>query len=171
VRGLVDDGHKVLVFGNYTAPLMEIREEFGDAAVMITGEVSERDRKAAKDRFQDDPSVKVFVGGLKSAGEGITLTAADKVVFLDMDWVPDAHRQAQDRAIRNGQRKSVDVYYMVARLKEKGVPNVDDALKAVHDAKNANYGGLFGDVSSKASHEIVWDELMRMVKGKAVLTP
>jgi SNF2 family DNA or RNA helicase len=38
-----------------------------------------------------------FVGTISKAGESITLTRADTVIFVDRDWVPGVNRQAEDR--------------------------------------------------------------------------
>jgi hypothetical protein len=66
------------------------------------------------DRFQNDPSVRVFVANLIAGGVGLNLTAARQVVFNDLDWVPANHWQAEDRAYRIGQQSTVNVTYFAA---------------------------------------------------------
>ena len=55
--------------------------------------------------------VKVFVGNIKAAGTGITLTSGEAVVMNDLSFLPSDHSQAEDRAYRYGQKNSVLVYY------------------------------------------------------------
>ena len=63
------------------------------------------------DKFQTDDKVKVFVGNIKAAGVGLTLTAAETVIMNDLSFLPSDHSQAEDRAYRYGQKNTVVVYY------------------------------------------------------------
>ncbi|MFM1881711.1 MAG: hypothetical protein RJA05_120 [Planctomycetota bacterium] len=114
VRGALDQGEKVIVFTGFDAPARSIAEAFGDEAVLLTGATPPEQRQKLVDRFQQDPNVRVFVSNLVAGGTGLTLTAATQVVFNDLDWVPANHWQAEDRAYRIGQRRIVQVTYMVA---------------------------------------------------------
>lgn len=114
VQGVIDQGEKAIVFTGFDAPAKEIQKAFGDEAVLLTGSTPSDRRQELVDRFQNDPQVKVFVSNLVAGGTGITLTAATQVVFNDLDWVPAHHWQAEDRAYRIGQTKTVNVTYMVA---------------------------------------------------------
>ena len=72
--------------------------------------------KKAIDKFQKNKTVKVFLGGMKSAGVGITLTSASNVLFIDYSWVPADHDQAADRIHRIGQKaKNVTIYQLFAQ--------------------------------------------------------
>ena len=114
VQGAIEQGEKAIVFTGFDAPAKELQKAFGDEAVLLTGSTPADRRQELVDRFQNDPNVKVFVSNLVAGGTGITLTAATQVVFNDLDWVPAHHWQAEDRAYRIGQTRTVNVTYMVA---------------------------------------------------------
>ena len=115
VQGAVDQGEKVLVFTGFTNPGRRFMRHFGDQAVAVTGKTPVNQRQEQIDRFQEDESVRVYVGQIHAGGTGVNLTAARQVVFNDLDWVPANHWQAEDRAHRIGQAGTVNVTYMVAR--------------------------------------------------------
>ena len=104
---------KVIIFCNFTKSLETIVEHFGKVAVRLDGQMSKIQRQDAVDRFQEDEKVKVFVGNIKAAGVGITLTAAEVVIMNDLSFVPAEHAQAEDRAYRYGQKSNVSVYYPI----------------------------------------------------------
>jgi non-specific serine/threonine protein kinase len=113
---IVARGHKVLVFSQFVRMLKLIETQLqaeGHQYEMLTGHT--RDRQACVERFQNDPSVKVFLISLKAGGFGLNLTAADYVFLYDPWWNPAAERQAIDRAHRIGQDKNVFVYKMITR--------------------------------------------------------
>jgi len=106
IEEATEGDRKTIVFSVYNAPLEALKAKLGDAAVILTGKVDEEGRKEAVDRFMEDPGCKVFLGGLKAAGAGLTLTAASSVVFLDFSWVPSDHEQGLNRIHRPGQEAS-----------------------------------------------------------------
>ena len=85
----------------------------GIKAVLHRGGLSQDEKQASVDSFQNDPSVRVFVGSIQASGVGITLTAASHVIFAELDWVPGNVTQAEDRCHRIGQRDSVLVQHLV----------------------------------------------------------
>jgi SWI/SNF-related matrix-associated actin-dependent regulator 1 of chromatin subfamily A len=81
--------------------------------VQFDGRVDQKERDARVARFQTDKSVRVFVGSIRAAGLGLTLTAASVVLFAELDWTPAAMVQAEDRLHRIGQKDSVLVHHLV----------------------------------------------------------
>jgi hypothetical protein len=139
---LTDDligGQKVIIFSCFMEPMRQISEYYGDRCVTVNGEVSRADRKEAMERFNEDDSCRIFVGGIRSAGEGLTLNAASAVVFNDYDFLPDKHKQAHDRCYRIGQDKPVTVYQM----RGKGLW-IDDFHHSIHGHKNDLNSKVFG---------------------------
>lgn len=116
ISDIIDSGEKVVVFSVYNDPLERLKEKFGTQAVLLTGKTNSEERKKAIDKFQKNKTVKVFLGGMKSAGVGITLTSASNVLFIDYSWVPADHDQAADRIHRIGQKaKNVTIYQLFAQ--------------------------------------------------------
>lgn len=114
IKDMLDSVEKVIVFAHHHDVIDGLQaglSEFGCATV--TGQTPEADRQAAVDRFQTDPGCRVFLGNIKAAGVGLTLTAASTVVFVEQDWTPGWMAQAEDRAHRIGQTESVLVQYLV----------------------------------------------------------
>ena len=110
---IIEQGKKVIIFCNFTHSLEIIYNHFGKAAVRLDGSMSKLQRQDAVDRFQEDEKVKVFVGNIKAAGVGITLTAAEAVIMNDLSFLPSDHSQSEDRAYRYGQKNNVLVYYPI----------------------------------------------------------
>jgi SWI/SNF-related matrix-associated actin-dependent regulator 1 of chromatin subfamily A len=75
--------------------------------------MTDKQKQMSVDRFQEDDSCMVFVGQIKAAGVGLTLTKAEIVIMNSLDWVPGTHEQAEDRAYRIGQKETVNIYYML----------------------------------------------------------
>jgi SWI/SNF-related matrix-associated actin-dependent regulator 1 of chromatin subfamily A len=87
----------------------------------LDGSCNKVKRQYAVDQFQENEKVKVFVGNLKAAGVGLTLTAAEVVIMNDLSFVPAEHAQAEDRAYRYGQKNNVLVYYPLYENTIEGV--------------------------------------------------
>ena len=83
--------------------------------------MSDRQKNESVLRFQMDPAVRVFIGQITAAGTGLTLTAANTVLFAELDWVPGNVTQAEDRCHRMGQRDTVRVLHVVLRNSVDGM--------------------------------------------------
>jgi SWI/SNF-related matrix-associated actin-dependent regulator 1 of chromatin subfamily A len=92
--------------------IMEGLADAGISAVQLTGKSSQFDRQNAVDGFQAG-KYRVFVGSIKAAGVGLTLTASSHVIFAELDWVPGNVSQAEDRVHRIGQQESVFIEHLV----------------------------------------------------------
>jgi hypothetical protein len=110
-ENIIEQGKKVIIFTNFTDSLRTIYNHFGKSAVYLDGSCSKPHRQKSVDDFQENDKIKVFVGNLKAAGVGITLTAAEAVIMNDLSFVPAEHAQAEDRSHRIGQKNSTSVYY------------------------------------------------------------
>ncbi len=116
LREVLEEGHKALVFSQFTSLLALVREEFDRQGITYEYlDGSTRDRKQRVARFQTDGDCPVFLISLKAGGVGLNLTAADYVFILDPWWNPAVEAQAVDRAHRIGQSKRVFAYRLIAR--------------------------------------------------------
>ena len=112
---VLEEGHKCLVFSQFTSLLALLRTRLDDERVAyeyLDGQT--RDRESRVRRFQDDPACGVFLISLKAGGLGLNLTAAEYVFLLDPWWNPAVEAQAIDRAHRIGQARHVFAYRLIA---------------------------------------------------------
>lgn len=130
---LFEKGHKVLVFSQFKTQL-DILEDYCRELrkwdiCRIDGGVSQEDRQAQIEEFNNNPDMRIFLLSTRAGGQGINLASADTVVLFDSDWNPQQDLQAQDRCHRIGQTRPVVVY----RLATKGT--VEEELLMSADAK------------------------------------
>ena len=130
----LEQGKKVIVFTNFTMSLDMLHEKYKKNSVTLDGRMNKDKRQENVDRFQNDDKIKVFIGNIKAAGVGITLTAAEVVIMNDLSFVPADHSQGEDRAYRYGQKNSVLVYYPVfENTVEKIIYNILQKKKGIID--------------------------------------
>jgi superfamily II DNA or RNA helicase len=116
IEEIVEEGHKALVFSQFTSFLALVRSRLDEAKIpyeYLDG--STRDREARVEAFQGSEGGRVFLISLKAGGLGLNLTAAEYVFLLDPWWNPAVEAQAIDRAHRIGQTQQVFAYRLVAR--------------------------------------------------------
>jgi SWI/SNF-related matrix-associated actin-dependent regulator 1 of chromatin subfamily A len=115
VRNVFANGiQKLVLFAHHINVLDGLRaglDEFNPA--IIVGSTTPEDRQGQVDRFQEDGSCRLFLGSLKAAGVGLTLTAASHVVMAEADYNPSVNNQAEDRTHRKGQMNSVLIQYIL----------------------------------------------------------
>jgi superfamily II DNA or RNA helicase len=150
------DGHKALVFSQWTSLLDLVEPHLEQAGVRFTRlDGSTRDRGAVVSTFQDPAGPSVLLASLKAGGTGLNLTAADHVFLLDPWWNPAAEDQAADRAHRIGQDRPVIVYRMVAR------DTVEERILALQEKKRGLADVALGDASGAAA--ITREELLALL--------
>lgn len=123
IKETLDSKDKIVVFAHHKEVVNGLYEAFKDIAVKLDGSTNMEDRQQAVDKFQSDPKTKLFIGSILASGTGITLTASDHCIFVEMDWTPSNMSQAEDRLHRIGQHNNVTVQYIV-------VDNSIDAMVA-----------------------------------------
>lgn len=156
VGDVVAEGHRVLVFSQFTRFLTAARERLvgaGHEVCYLDGRTRRRDDVVARFRSGTAP---VFLVSLKAGGTGLTLTEADYCVVLDPWWNPATEGQAVDRAHRIGQTRPVVVYRLVAR------DTIEEKVMALKAAKAGLAASLL-DGEDLASAALTADDLRALV--------
>lgn len=156
-ENIIEQGKKVIIFTNFTDSLNQIAEHFGKQAVKLDGSMGKPERQMSVDKFQEDENVKVFVGNIKAAGVGITLTSAEAVIMNDLSFVPSDHSQAEDRAYRYGQKNNVLVYYPIFENTIEGI--IYDILKS----KKNVFETVMGDNEGRGD---IVEEILNMINAR-----
>jgi superfamily II DNA or RNA helicase len=157
---IVDDGHRVLVFSQFTALLALLRADLERqqiAHAYLDGSMPARARQAEVDRFQADAAIPVFLISLKAGGTGLNLTGADTVIHFDPWWNPAAEAQATDRAHRIGQTRVVTSYKLIAS------GTVEEKVLALQDEKRALLAGVF-EASDAAAAKLSLADLTSLLR-------
>ena len=155
-ENIIDQGKKVIIFTNFTDTLQTIYQHFGKQAVYLDGSCSNAMRQQAVDQFQNDDKIKVFVGNLKAAGVGLTLTSAEAVIMNDLSFVPAEHAQAEDRAYRYGQKSNVLVYYPLFEN------TIEGSIYDILNRKKEIIRTVMGDEITHSTGDIV-EEILTLI--------
>lgn len=108
IKDALENSPKVVVFAHHTdvvEALLSGLAEFNP--VRVVGADKPEARQASVVRFQNESECRVFVGNIKAAGVGLTLTASSHVIFVESSWTPSDIQQCADRCHRIGQKNSV----------------------------------------------------------------
>ena len=131
---------------------------------MVDGRTSGMARFKTEAAFQNG-EIEVFIGGINAAGEAITLTRADTVIFVEMDWVPAALLQAEDRIHRVGQKANCLVLHLIAKFEGDApwatLQNLDVSLIDIIGSKMDRIGSVLDEDQSN---------LVDIKVGSAVIT-
>jgi SNF2 family DNA or RNA helicase len=139
----IDDGHRLLVFSQFTSLLGLLRDELDKQEITfcyLDGSTPQKQRQAEVDRYNNSPDIPVFLISLKAGGTGLNLTGADTVVHFDPWWNPAAEAQATDRAHRIGQTKVVTSYKLICSgtVEEKVMMLQDEKRRLLADVFEAS---------------------------------
>lgn len=111
---LEETDEKLVVMAHHKKAIKVLKKHITAKSVVVDGSVRGEKRQAAVDQFQRDASTRVFIGNIKAAGVGLTLTAASTMVIAELPWRPADLTQAIARINRIGQTETAFVYYMIA---------------------------------------------------------
>jgi SNF2 family DNA or RNA helicase len=150
VAEVLEEGHKVLVYSQFTQLLAYVRQLMDDSEIpyaYLDGKT--RNRGEVVERFQTDPECNVFLISLKAGGVGLNLTAAGYVFLLDPWWNPAVEAQAIDRTHRIGQTQPVMAYRLIAQdTVEEKLLELQSAKRKLADALLEGEGQALRDLTA-----------------------
>lgn len=132
---------KRVVFGLHIEPLEYIHNymwKHGYDFVLVNGNTPERERQEAVHRFMNDPKCVGFVGNIKVAGVGLTLTESSEIDMFESDWSPAGNAQAIKRVHRYGQRNDVRARFITL------AKSIDEAVNRIVAGKTASIAQIEG---------------------------
>lgn len=150
-------GEKAVVFSYVIEPLTRLQRRLSRKPSLIgnellIGSMSLEERGLALKRFKSDPVCNVLLASTRVASEGLTLTEANHVMFVNRWWNPSSNAQARDRVVRIGQSKSVSVISFTCR------GTVEERLDGLLEEKALTFDELI-EALSKSAEEA--EELFR----------
>jgi SWI/SNF-related matrix-associated actin-dependent regulator 1 of chromatin subfamily A len=157
IADFLASGEPLVVFAEHVATQRAVLERF-PGSEHILGADSTPNRQAAVDAFQREDGPQLIVCSMKAASQGITLTRASNVAFLELDWTPARHDQAEDRLHRIGQESAVTAWYLLA-------PNtIDETMAELLERKRSLIDAVTdGQVRDE---ERLVDAVIRELRGK-----
>jgi SNF2 family DNA or RNA helicase len=118
---------------------------------------SSKNRMAIVKRFNEDPTIPVFLVSLKAGGSGLNLVGADTVIHYDMWWNPAVESQATDRVHRIGQKNSVSAYKLVT------LNSIEEKIVELQNRKR----GIVKKIVScdeEAIAKLTWEEVLELLQ-------
>ncbi|KAI5067502.1 hypothetical protein GOP47_0018030 [Adiantum capillus-veneris] len=112
---------KLLIFSQFIKTMELVAELLPKKfkVAMIKGQDRLEERQRTIEEFNESGGTSILLASLTACGEGINLTGASRVVFLDMHWNPARMKQAVARAFRIGQTRVVHTYWLIASVEKE----------------------------------------------------
>jgi hypothetical protein len=137
IHDFLCSGERLVLFAHHREIQRAVLERF-PSALHILGADHPRAREQALEAFQHcvGDERRLIVCSMAVASEGITLTRSSNVAFLELDWTPAKHDQAEDRCHRIGQKDAVNAWYLLA------AETIDETIGALLERKRAVIGAI-----------------------------
>jgi SWI/SNF-related matrix-associated actin-dependent regulator 1 of chromatin subfamily A len=146
IHDFLASGEPLVVFARHVEVQHAVVERFPHALTLL-GRDDAAARDAAVRAFQAPDGPQLIVGATRVAGQGITLTRASNVAFLELEWTPAMLDQAEDRCHRIGQRDAVTAWYLLAagtidETMARLIQRKREVVAAVTDGRRLDGDGL-----------------------------
>jgi len=173
VRNVRAEGHKALVFSQFTSEVYGVRRLAQALAefrpIVYTGDMSASQKQEAIQRFESDPDSGLLVLSLRAGGVGLNLQRASYVFHFDRWWNPAVEVQAEDRSHRIGQTRGVTVYKYICEN------TIEERIHEILLSKKALFDEYVDDVCLDLTQRLSEDELFGLFdvappKRKAVVS-
>ena len=147
-----DSDEKAIVFSYLLRPLRLLnqrlsRHQPGLSVLSLTGEMTGEERSRVIRRFKSDDTLVALLCSSRVGGEGLTLTEANHVIFLNEWWNPSANAQARDRVVRLGQERIVHVHRFRCR------DTVEELLDAILESKEHTFASIVNALATEVRLE------------------
>lgn len=167
---LKTDGHRVLIFSQFTM-VLDVLEEYlairGQTFLRLDGSTPVTERQSLINQYTQDPSIFIFLLSTRAGGLGINLTAADTVIIHDIDFNPYNDKQAEDRCHRVGQTKPVSIIRLLSEgTIEEGMYEI--AQEKLHLEQQITGGGENENADKKSVIKLLKMTISQDVHNKSL---
>lgn len=156
---LEESGGKIVLFAVHKKVIRFLEERYKGKCVVVDGSVKGKHRRQAFYAFKHDKSIRVFIGNIRAAGVGWNATSASTVAFIELDWVPGNHIQAEDRIHRIGQKFRSFIYYLVAH------DTIEEYLCKLLQKKQETLDAVLDDGKVDMKFDLL-DQLIKITTGR-----
>jgi len=171
IQNVVNNRGSAVVFCAHRAASAVLRSKLsllGISSNLVDGRTSATKRLHLEDQFQAG-KFDVLIGSLKVAGESINLTRADTVIFVELDWVPAAMLQAEDRIHRQGQSSAPHIIHLIAKISAESLDEymidvLESKLKLINDVLSEDHNSIVGEIATGSIRNIVVDRIVNCKK-------
>ena len=163
VKNAIGDGEKILIFSQYTETIIRMKKVIeleGIKCLSLMGSDKMDKRQESIDEFQRGEA-DVFILNIKAGGVGLNLDQAGTVIFADMEWSPEIHNQAADRAHRIGQTKTVNIYYFIAK------DTIEEDIMEILNSKKGVLDQVIDGKNDKVKTSNIYEEFLRRMANRA----
>lgn len=151
---------KIVIFAWHQQIIDLIHKKYKEVSVTLTGGTSEKEKEFSVTKFLNNKQVRIFVGNIKAAGVGWSAKGVSTVAFVELEWSPGLHAQAEDRVHgigRGTEGQHSEIYYLIAK------DTVEEKLCEILQKKQVILSKTLDGGKNEDDLEI-FDELLKAVK-------